>query len=654
MLTSFRQCLLMLMLILSLSRAAAAKEIAIPDENGQPQRLYAGSYALLIGVSDYTNGWPDLPQVEDDLKAVQAVLQEHGFQVEVKRNPRDYAELDQIFRAFIYDEKKGQAAENRLFIYFAGHGATLTLAKDRDMGYIVPANAPLPRKDRAGFLATAMNMETIAAYARTGIAAKHALFVFDSCFAGSVFDATRAPPEAITYKARDPVRQFITSGSKDEPVPATSFFRPRLVAALRGEGDFDGDGYVTGAELGYVLNQQVIVDSRNVYHPQYGKILDPNLNKGDFVFELPNRPTPRPSAAPKPPDVTFSLDDLDAKAKWQEYQAKLEAGFAQVQRYEQRDISARLKAEAYQQFVRAFGQDNPDSANDDKLRQQAQQRLEYWERQPTPKPTEPPEPTPTPSQEGNTWTDPVTGMEFVWVPKGCFNMGSPDSEKDRYDSEGPVHKVCLDGFWMGKYEVTQAQWQKIMGSNPSSFKGANRPVESISWDEAQEFIKKLNAKTGKNPPLPLPGGEYRLPSEAEWEYACRAGTTTPFSFGETISTDQANYDGNYTYGNGKKGVYRKQTTDVGSFPANAWGLYDMHGNVWEWCADTWHNNYSGAPTDGSIWGSLGDKKANRLLRGGSWGNHPSNVRSAFRYYVTPALHVSYLGLRLVVVGARTP
>ena len=126
---------------------------------------------------------------------------------------------------------------------------------------------------------------------------------------------------------------------------------------------------------------------------------------------------------------------------------------------------------------------------------------------------------------------------------------------------------------------------------------------------------------------PLLGGAgggllFRLPTEAEWEYACRAGTTTPFYFGETISADQANYDGNYVYGKGKQGVYREQTTDVGSFPSNAWGLCDMHGNVWEWCADTWHENYTGAPTDGSAWGILGDKKA-KLLRGGSWLDLPA-------------------------------
>ena len=262
---------------------------------------------------------------------------------------------------------------------------------------------------------------------------------------------------------------------------------------------------------------------------------------------------------------------------------------------------------------------------------------------PTKTPTPTPEPTSTPDvpKVGDIWKEPTTGMEFVYVPKGCFQMGSND-----YDNEKPVHKVCLDGFWMGKYEVTQAQWEAVMKNNPSYFKGADRPVEQVSWNDAQTFLQKLNATVETHGRASL---QFRLPSEAEWEYAARAGTTTPFYFGETISTDQANYDGNYTYGNGKKGVYRQQTTDVGSFPNNAFGLYDMHGNVWEWVADTWHDNYNGAPNDGSIWGDLGDKKA-KVLRGGSWIDLPGSLRCAGRGRYVPDVDNYLLGFRAVVVS----
>ena len=213
-------------------------------------------------------------------------------------------------------------------------------------------------------------------------------------------------------------------------------------------------------------------------------------------------------------------------------------------------------------------------------------------------------------------------LEMAAIPGGTFMMGSPENEAKRRDSENPQHQVTVPGFFMGKYPVTQAQYQAIMGNNPSLFKGSNRPVECVSWDNAVAFCEKLSQITGKT---------YRLPSEAEWEYACRAGTTTPFHFGETITTDLANYNGNYTYGQEPKGVYRRETTEVGSFGvANNFGLYDMHGNVWEWCQDNWHSNYEGAPIDGSAWLGIEKNTNTRLLRGGSWHYLPGNCRSAYR------------------------
>jgi formylglycine-generating enzyme required for sulfatase activity/predicted Ser/Thr protein kinase len=231
-----------------------------------------------------------------------------------------------------------------------------------------------------------------------------------------------------------------------------------------------------------------------------------------------------------------------------------------------------------------------------------------------------------------------TSLEMVAIPGGTFMMGSPETEEGRYDSESPQHRVTVAPFFMGKYPITQEQYEAVMGNNPSDFKGKKRPVEQVSWDDANEFCQKLSQKTGK---------KYRLPSEAEWEYACRAGTTTPFHFGETITTDVANYDGNYTYASAPKGVYRQKTTDVGSFPANNFGLYDLHGNVWEWCADIWHENYNGAPSDGSIWESGGDN-TQRLLRGGSWCILPRNCRSADRYGDNPDSRDDIIGFRLVL------
>jgi formylglycine-generating enzyme required for sulfatase activity len=205
-------------------------------------------------------------------------------------------------------------------------------------------------------------------------------------------------------------------------------------------------------------------------------------------------------------------------------------------------------------------------------------------------------------------------LDMVSVPGGQFMMGSDES-----DSEKPQHSVNVPSFLMSKYPVTQAQYETIIRSNPSHFKGSQRPVERVSWDDAQTFCQKLVQQTNK---------PYRLPSEAEWEYACRAGTKTPFYFGETISPDVVNHNGKHPYGQAPKGVHRAATTDVGIFPANAFGLYDLHGNVMEWCQDTWHENYQGAPTDGSSW--LDENNDYQVLRGGSWANQATECRSAFR------------------------
>jgi uncharacterized protein (TIGR02996 family) len=227
------------------------------------------------------------------------------------------------------------------------------------------------------------------------------------------------------------------------------------------------------------------------------------------------------------------------------------------------------------------------------------------------------------------------GMKFAWCPPGTFLMGSPPSEPKRNGDE-QQHRVTLTkGFWLGVTPVTQAQWQAAMGSNPSHFQGDDRPVEQVSWDDCREFCKKLAERDSRR---------YRLPTEAEWEYACRAGTTTPFHFGATISTDQANYDGNYTYGKGKKGVWREETTPVGSFPANAWGLYDMHGNVWEWCQDGY-----GPHPHSDIKDPQGQNNGDaRVLRGGSWFNDPRWCRSACRRWYAAAIRGDLVGCRVVL------
>jgi formylglycine-generating enzyme required for sulfatase activity len=253
-------------------------------------------------------------------------------------------------------------------------------------------------------------------------------------------------------------------------------------------------------------------------------------------------------------------------------------------------------------------------------------------------------------------------LPMAKIPRGSFLRGSPEKESERLGTENPQREVSIDSFYIGRTLVTQSQWRAVAGwpqvkielkPEPSHFKGDDLlkgddlPVEQVSWFEAVEFCDRLSRQTGR---------QYRLPSEAEWEYACRAKTKSPFHCGETISTDLANYRGtNYKeerlkfngfYGQGSQGKYRGQTTQVNQFNPNAFGLYDMHGNLYEWCADEWHDDYEDAPADGKVW-TLGGFNTHRVLRGGSWANNPGSCRSASRLGYYPKPKVAIIGFRVV-------
>jgi formylglycine-generating enzyme required for sulfatase activity len=243
--------------------------------------------------------------------------------------------------------------------------------------------------------------------------------------------------------------------------------------------------------------------------------------------------------------------------------------------------------------------------------------------------------------------EPNLSLELVYIPTGILRMGSPRNEVGHETNESPMHWVALAAFFIGKYPITQAQWRAVaelppvnqpLEPNPSEFQGSDRPVENISWHDAMEFCRRLSLKTG------IP---YRLPTEAEWEYACRAGTKSPFHFGETITSAIANFDGTYPYGFGAKGEYRQQTTDVGKFPAaNDYGLYDMHGQVLEWCADPWHDDYINAPNDGNSWQA--EDENFRVLRGGSWFNVAGRCRAASRHRYGADVWLNHVGFRVAL------
>ncbi len=597
-------------------------------------RLYEASYALVIG-NDAYNAWPRLSNAVKDARLVAMELERKGFDVTLKLNVTS-AQLKSVLEEFYI--VKGADKNARLMVWYAGHGETVN-----GEGFLVPVDAPL---NTAGpqFKFKALSLRRFGEFVRQANA-KHAMAVFDSCFAGTIFGSTRdKPPPAVTRSTALPVRQFLTSGDVGESVKDDGTFRKLFIRALRGEerADANGDGYLTGSELGNFLGDR-IVNLEIGQTPRYGKLRDPDYDRGDFVFSLGG--SVGTVAAPKS-GSGFKLDDLEGERKqdqinqaWSTKLAEMKAAYQQTQQFEAGGGAAKLKATAWQRFVTAFAENNPFSDEDDRLRRQGAARVEHWltlkqvasvVTAPKPKPQSSVKPTvgifPKRYRPGDAFKDCDDCPEMVVVPAGSFRMGDLDGGGSKV--EKPVHRVTIpNAFAVGKFEVTQAQWKAEMGNNPSRFKWSNKPVESVSWDDVQKYIVKLNNRLG----LSSRPDRYRLLSEAEWEYAARAGTTTKYHFGNTISKSEAKYDGD-------------GTVAVGQFPANAFGLHDIHGNVLEWTEDCWNSSYASAPKNGSAW--LSGNCGARVLRGGSWYVDPRSVRAAFRNWNYSGSRYNNLGFRI--------
>src|SRR5262245_27564566 len=565
--------------------------VKIKVETGQEIDLYDESHALVIGVSDYNNGWRKLPGVVADVAQVSAVLERQGFRVVKLMNPAR-AEFDGAIQRFI--SQCGLKERNRLVIYFAGHGYTERLSDDRDLGYIVMRNAPKPEQDPQQFSLCAISMDEINAYALR-IKSKHALFVFDSCFAGSIFrgEGDNRPPPQIESKTAGPVRQFITSGTAGQEAPDDSIFRRYFVRAFDERlGDLNGDGYITGEELGIYLSGRVAGDSRDTQTPRYGKIRDAKLNIGDFVFALKSWPPLARVGGNKPlVTMSFTTAKVDARGNVTKQPGRTAQGYVE---------------------------ELPGGV-----------RLEMVE------------------VRGGSFLMGTSAAEAPAVVKEVTRYSIQKAGESWTTSAMPQRRVAVGDFYIGKYEVTQGQWKAVMGELPpkeiyarDEFTGDHLPVMQVSWLDTSGFIERLNKLTG---------GDYRLPSEAEWEYAARAGSEEAFSFGPTISPAVVNYNGGYPYGQAAKGEYRDHPVAVGSLGlANAWGLYDMHGNVAEWCEDYWHDSYNGAPVDGKAWLDIPSGGFFLgVIRGGSYYDTAFDCLSARRGFTIRIMTSNSQGFRIV-------
>jgi formylglycine-generating enzyme required for sulfatase activity len=423
-------------------------------------------------------------------------------------------------------------------------------------------------------------------------------------------------------------------------VPDDSIFRLYFVRAFeQREGDLNRDGFITGEELGMYLSGRVASDSRDTQTPRYGKIKNARLNLGDVVFALPRRETQPPTIAPD--RCAIAWDSIKATESEQVIENFLtgckESPQAFAASLRLSDLRARRRPAApdpappaltpiitlpsgvpISALRSAMITTATVDANGRVTRQQAGPIQFYQE-----------------DLGGGV------KLEMVAVPGGRFQMGSPSGESGRIDSE-TQHWVRVSDFWIGRYEVTQGQWKAVMGNLPpnmvglgSEFIGDYLPLVRVSWEEAQEFIRKLNARLSK--------ANYRLPREAEWEFAARAGKTTPFGFGETITPELENYWWGDPYGNAPKKADPGHPVKVGSYAPNPLGLFDMHGNVWEWCEDRYGPYPSAEATDpaGPGSGSL------RVFRGGSWAVYAVGCRSANRGGSSPRYSGNDHGFRLL-------
>jgi formylglycine-generating enzyme required for sulfatase activity len=697
-------CLFFLSLLLITSAHTAnrtLKRVVVKDNSGKEISSFSGSHALIIGVSKYTNGWPSLPGVNKDVRLVREALEKKGFHVTTLLNP-DGSALEEGFEKFI--EKYGSKEDNRLLIYFAGHGHTVKPKYQGEaLGYIVPANAPDPHLDLRRFRRLAMSMQRIEEYS-LNIDARHVIFLFDSCFSGSLFAMSRAIPQHINYKTGKPVRQYITSGSADETVPDNSLFRAQFIEALNGEGDVNGDGYVTGSELGEFLQQSVLNYSKGSQHPQYGKIRHRFLDKGDFVFlaggsmvveqqaiEMVHTATGSLKVNTQPGGIELSIDGV-YEGMSPLTMEKLKTGVITVSGEKKGYTPAGKKVRIRQGRTSSLTlildkivhrgsltiNPVPSDATIRILniapRYQAGMKLDAGrykvEVSHTGYVTETRTVelaagedagiaiilkqvvTSSSPEMGKSWKDPITGIEFVHIKGGCYQMGSPRFEEGRDDDE-QQHEVCVDGFYMGKYEVSNKQFRRFHPSHDSNAsKGRtlnkeNQPAVYVSWEGASDYASWLSEKSGK---------DIRLPTEAEWEYAARGRTDSARYWGDSANSACAyanvhdktsKQKNNFSWSHFNCVDGHAVTSPAGSFLPNSYGLYDMLGNSLEWCSD-WYDKdfYSSSPRNNPQGASSG---SNRVVRGGAWGNGPAYVRSANRYWWDPTdrTDTNDLGFRLV-------
>ena len=650
-------------------------KVTVRTESGEAFDLYKDSYALVIGNGSYPakNGWNPLPGAVNDVKGVAETLERHGFNVTLKIDVTK-TEFNKAFSDFIYES--GKDKDNRLLFYYAGHGYTTKSATGEDLGYLVMLDTPHPENE-AEFDLYGIDMVKFVSDSKK-IHAKHVLFMFDSCFSGTVLNLrNRATPPHITDRIKNPVRQFITAGRADEPVPDRSEFKKAFLNLLEGRVEEPTpDGYLTGIELGDYLYRTVPKFSQG-QHPQHGKIHDQQLNTGDFVFVLPQSRQNGSEGSDVELDTIATLNVTSTPEGATVYVDSTIIGTTPIQGYQidtgirlEKQVNVGLELSGYKSRVKKImlkgGQQFPWDVH-----------LEEMEKEPLPPKSKPSVPqtiiendfTLNEKARSPSPNIPQTilgkdGAPMVLIPAGDFQMGSGPG--GTYNSATtPPHTVYVDAFYMDVHEVTVGQYNQFIRAtghrplfdNISVFSPTDRhPVVFVSWHDAMAYAKWV----GK-----------RLPTEAEWEKAARDGLVQKnHSWGDaTLDGTQCNFadkslrtiwnrerepEDNWADENLDDGY--AYTAPVGSYPPNGYGLYDMTGNVWEWCFDAYDENfYANSPYQNPIADIIvKDEKNNiiginklRVSRGAGWNDGPPSVWIASRREVDPQVRWGNTGFRCV-------
>jgi formylglycine-generating enzyme required for sulfatase activity len=644
------------------------------------QPAHAARQALVIGNDNYTSV-AKLQKAGNDATAMARELKAAGFAVQLHRD-LNYRAMVRAVENFAGGIKGG----DEVVVFFAGHGVQI-----KNGGYLLPTDIEATSESEVEKTAYELNALTDKL---SEAKAAFSLVMVDACRDNPLKTRGRSVGNTRGLSAIEPPKgqMVVYSASKgqqaldrlnDKDANPNSVFTREFIARMKRPG-------VKIEELVREVQDAVEALAGTIQHEQRPAIY--NEARGNFYFFGPTTVQVAPPVAVRPEPVApsprpgqvagLSLADLEreesTRKEWAAWQAKMKADFDKTAQF---TGGADLQVKAWERFLLAWAQDNPQSQEDEGLRELAQVRL-AGVRQAALQPARPVAQSIS-VMAGQTIKDCADCPEMVMIPAGSFEMGSPDVEKHRASdgSEGPIHKVTIGySFALGKHELTRGEFARFVSAssykteaersqgcrawdgkawtynssknwrNPGFTQADNHPVVCVSWNDAQAYLAWLNEK--------VPGKAFRLPSEAEWEYAARAGQGAKrFPWGDYLNDSQICSFANGMDATGKAKVPGETwtaascsdgyayTAPSGSFKANAFGLYDMHGNAWEWVQDNWHENYKGAPADGSAWVSGGDQ-ARRVLRGGAWYNYPGDLRSAIRDHIAPDIRFNFNGLRI--------